>query len=332
MTFSMEPDAIKLGIIGYGYTGQQHARAVKALQGVDLVAVAETDPEKRTLATVKNFNDYRYLLEDPSIHAVSICLPHAWHEEVATEALNAGKHVLVEKPLAISVVAGERLCRLAKSVSRILMVEMTHRFMPTLVEVRKLLQDGCVGEVMAVTDTILESFGLFGSLPAWMFSKRQAGGGVGLTSGIHLLDHVAWVTGQALTLDSAWFSNSRALGDVEDTAAYSLHLSKGAPVHILLCWRAQGKSLEGELSIYGSKGSVHVGVWHGWRLETEAGCQEKACFEDRLTIPERVLEGMKGALTEFATAICENRDPTLKPEQTLVSQRLIEQAYQEHLM
>ena len=318
---------VKVGIIGYGYTGQQHARAFESLAGVDLRAVSETDPQKRALVAVQAYEDYRYLLDDYSLEAVSICLPHNLHEQVATEALNAGKNVLVEKPLAASVEAGERLCQLARKVSRVLMVEMTHRFMPPVVEARQLILKRELGDVIAVTDAIVECVG---SLPGWLFCKQSAGGGVGLSSGIHLLDQVAWITGQSLTLDSARFGHSFAMGDmgdIEDTASFFLHLNQGAPVHILLCWRPRGKDLESELSIYGSKGTLYVDVWRGWRLVTEVGCRGEVHFDETLSIAERALEGMKGALAEFIAAVRENREPFLKPEESLTSQSIIEQAY-----
>lgn len=317
---------MNFGIIGYGYTGQQHAQAIESLRDINLAAIAETDPQKRSQASVPAFDDYRYLLDDPNIDAVSICLPHSLHQRVGAEALTAGKHVLMEKPLAISVAAGERLCQLAKDGSRVLMVEMTHRFMPPVIEARKLVQDGEVGEIMAVVDTIIESSELLSTSPSWRYNRELAGGGVGF-SAIHLFDHVGWVTGQRLTLDSVRFGFSQRLGDVEDTAAYSLHLASGAPVHILLCRRTQGKGLESGISIFGSKCTLHVDVWHGWSLETDPSPREKVLFESSLTVPERALEGMKGALAEFFAAIREVREPDPRPEESLESQRLMEQAY-----
>jgi len=317
---------VNLGIIGFGYTGQQHARALKAIPGVSLRAIAEPDAQKRAQAEVQASSDYRHILDDPLVEAVSICLPHHLHEEVATAALLAKKHVLVEKPLAMSVAGGERLCELARRESRILMVEMTHRFMPPVMEARELVQAGELGEVMAVSDIIIEGIEVLG-LPAWMLSKSMAGGGVGLTSGIHLLDHVAWVTGRPLTLDSACFSSSLSLGDVENVAAYSLHLDNGAPVQILLCWRARSKGLEGEISIFGRKGTLTVHVWRGWKLLNDKGVRENVCFDERLSVRERACEGMKNALAEFAAAVHAGRDPVPKADEVLVSQRLIEQAY-----
>jgi predicted dehydrogenase len=320
---------INFGIIGYGYTGRQHARALAQLDAVRLVGVAEVDAQKRGQAKVRTtVEDYRALLEDPAIEAVSVCLPHILHEEVTLAVLEAGKHALVEKPLAISVEAGERICHQARKSSRVLMVEMTHRFLPPLVEARRLVQQGEIGEIMAIDDIVIESVGQLGSLPQWMMRLDIAGGGVGLTSGIHLMDHVAWLASQAVALDSARFGYSRKLGDVEDTASFALHLENGAPVHILLCWRTEVSSFEGCVTIYGEKGTLRVEPWRGWKLESTGGIRQKIYFEDHMPIAERALAGMKGALAEFAEAIQQGRPPNPSPEESLSSQRIIEEAYQ----
>jgi predicted dehydrogenase len=318
---------MNFGIIGYGYTGQQHARGLRSISGTHLAAIAENDASRTAGVSAKAYLDYRDLLCDNSIQAVTICLPHFLHEQVTADALNAGKHVLVEKPLAISVEAGERLCRLAERVSRVLMVEMTHRFMPPVVEARQIVQAGRLGKVLAVTETLFENVGLFGSLPTWMFSKEKAGGGVGLTSGIHLLDHAAWITGPALSLQAARFGYSQSLGDIEDTAAFFLTSDNGIPVHLTLGWRSEGKSLQGSLCCHGTQGTLQVDCWGGWKIETGNGCQQRSCFDEGSSIAERALVGMTSALKEFVGAIRESRRPNPSPDESLVSQRLIEQAY-----
>jgi predicted dehydrogenase len=161
-----------------------------------------------------------------------------------------------------------------------------------------------------------------------MFSKQMAGGGTGLTSGIHLLDHVAWITGQRLSLQAARFGHSQAFGDVEDTAAFFLSSEHGVPVHITLGWRSAGKSLEGSLLCHGARATLQVDCWGGWKLEFGNECQEHSCFAERTSIAERALVGMTAALKEFVAAIHEGRSPDPSPEESLVSQRLIEQAYQ----
>jgi phthalate 4,5-cis-dihydrodiol dehydrogenase len=318
---------MNFGIVGYGYTGQQHARGLRSISGTHLTAIAENDASRTAGVNAKTYLDYRDLLCDSSIQAVTICLPHFLHEQVALDALNAGKHVLVEKPLAISVEAGERLFKLAERVSRVLMVEMTHRFMPPVVEARQIVQAGRLGKILAVTETLFEKVGLFGSLPSWMFSKEKAGGGVGLTSGIHLLDHVTWIAGRPLSLQAARFGHSQGLGDIEDTAAFFLTSDNEIPVQLTLGWRSEGKSLEGSLCCHGTQGTLHVDCWGGWKIETDNGCQQRSCFDEGTSIAERALVGMTSALKEFVAAIRERRCPNPSPDESLVSQRLIEQAY-----
>src|SRR5207247_10423199 len=100
-----------------------------------------------------------------------------------------------------------------------------------------------------------------GCLPRWMVDRDQSGGGVGLTSGIHLLDHISWISQQRLTLRSASFSYGQRLGNVEDTAAFALKTDQGVPVHVLLCWRRQGTGLEGRLTIVGTVGTLIFWLW-----------------------------------------------------------------------
>src|SRR5215467_13135088 len=246
-------ETLRIGIIGYGYTGKQHARAVASLDAVEVAAVAEADAGRRAEAEAPAYERYQDLLQHPGLDAVTVCLPHSVHAEAA---LLAGKHVLVEKPLAMSVAEGERLCALAGKADRRLMVEMTHRFLPPMVGGRRILAEGGVGQILAIEDIIVEDFGLFGALPGWMFQSALAGGGFGLTSGIHMVDHLAWLTCEPLTLDCASFGYSQKLGDVEDTAAFSLHLQSGAPARVLVCMRAEGAGLEGRIDIYGRKGTL----------------------------------------------------------------------------
>jgi len=323
----MADSTISIGIIGYGYAGQQHARAISATEGVCLRLVAESDPGKRAVAKVPTVADYRTLLENDLIQAVSICLPHDLHEEVTSAALAAGKHVLVEKPLARDVSAGRRLCDLAAGASRILMVEMTHRFLAPLLEAYALIGDGSIGEVLAVDEVLIEDIGLFGALPAWMFDHASAGGGVGLTSGVHLLDHISWILRERLTLKSACFGYTQELGTIEDTASFSLEARSGVPVHVLTCWRKNGGGLDGQLAIIGTRGKLVVWPWSRVRLEQGNDVHEKRFFQEGTSIAERALTGMTGAVHEFVSAIRQQRPPVPDPLGSLESQALIEEAY-----
>ena len=322
---------MNFGIIGYGYTGQQHATALASIEEVTLCGIAEVDERKRAGASAQTFADYRVLLENPSIDAVSICLPHHLHDEVASAALSAGKHILVEKPLALSVASGTALCNLARTKNRVLMVEMTHRFLPPLLEAKRRVVNGDIGEIVAVNELLVEDIGVFGSLPGWMLNRDQSGGGVGLTSGIHLLDHVSWISQQRLTLQSASFGHGQRLGNIEDTAAFALKTNHNVPVQVLLSWRRQGTGLDGQLTIVGTGGTLKVWPW-GWvHVQSETDTDKKSFFPERSTIAERAQVGIRGALQEFVDAIRQRRSPNPSPEESLTSQAIIEEAYEKWL-
>src|SRR2546426_1135436 len=120
---------IRLGVIGLGYAGMQHVRAAVADGRFSLTAAAESVPraELDLPADVKLDRDWRELIDARRLDAVSICLPHHLHTEVAEAALQAGLHVLLEKPLAATIDDARRVVEAAAGQQRgMLMIEMTH--------------------------------------------------------------------------------------------------------------------------------------------------------------------------------------------------------------
>jgi predicted dehydrogenase len=322
---------LQLGIIGLGIIGCQHLQAAKNSENLQVVAVAEPrlpelNGDLKNLAVAK---DWRELLEYSQLDAVSLCVPHHLHAEMARAALEAGKHVLVEKPLALSCAQGEELIGLASTLKRTLMVEMTHRFYPPLLAARAMVASGVLGELYAAQDRIVEPVGE--QIPAWMKSRALAGGGVALTNGVHMLDRIAFVTGEELVFQTGHAGYSAQLGDIEDTAMMQLRLQKsGAPVQLLMAWPRGASDGDDELTLYGSAATLRVWAWRGWRLEPLNGktpAQEKFCYSPQDDISARVRIGVRAALEEFAAAIQENRAPRPCAAASVQAQRLVEEFY-----
>lgn len=141
--------SVRIGIVGIGFMGMTHFEGGRHADGAQIAAIATRDPKKlagdwssiqgnfgprgsaRTdLTGIKKYSDYRDLLLDPDIDLVDVCLPTDQHEKVVTEALAAGKHVLVEKPIAIELVAGLRMVEAAKKAGKLLMVGQVLPFFP----------------------------------------------------------------------------------------------------------------------------------------------------------------------------------------------------------
>jgi len=145
---------MKVAVIGVGSMGKNHARVYSELPEAELVAVADAD-QKLVAATAEKhgahaYTDYREMLEKEKPDAVSIVVPTAMHEEVGLAALDAGVHVLMEKPIAATVEEGQRLIEKARAVKKQLMVGHIVRFNPAMQALKQKLADGDLGRIFQV--------------------------------------------------------------------------------------------------------------------------------------------------------------------------------------
>lgn len=141
----------RIGLIGYGYWGPNLARNFHALANAHLVAVADADAkrldEPARLYHARTYNDYRELLADPTLDAVAISTPARTHFDIARDTLNQDKHVLVEKPLAMSSSEARELIALAERKQRALMVGHTFEHNPAVWKIRELVESRAIGDV-----------------------------------------------------------------------------------------------------------------------------------------------------------------------------------------
>ena len=195
-----------VGLIGCGYAGHQHARAYALLRDhVDLVAAADVDKGKaRSLAQEWGFSswheDYRKILSDPRVDAVSVCLPIYLHAEVSVEAAEAGKHVLCEKPMAGTLEKADAMIRAARRSDVKLMIAETVRFNSINLKLKEMLEEKTIGEVFLVR--IFRDHEMHDYIRArpWMLDKRKAVGGIWMAGGIHDVDALRMLIGEIETV------------------------------------------------------------------------------------------------------------------------------------
>ncbi|HEX5414410.1 MAG TPA: Gfo/Idh/MocA family oxidoreductase [Chloroflexota bacterium] len=158
---------IGIGVIGYGYWGPNLVRNFNEAPGSRLVAVSDLSTERLAVARslhplVKTTTDYRELLEDPAIDAVVVSTPVATHFELGMQALRAGKHLLVEKPLTASVEEAERLLEAAAARRRILMVDHTFIYTGAVQKIKEVVDAELLGRLYYF-DSVRVNLGLFRS-------------------------------------------------------------------------------------------------------------------------------------------------------------------------
>ena len=146
---------INVGVIGVGAMGYNHARVYYRLENANLIAVS--DVSERTLNKVckkydaKGYNDYEELLANPEIEAVSICVPTTHHHDVVMSAIEHGKHVLVEKPIAFTLKEAEEMIAAAKEKGVILATGHVERFNPAVQKAKELIENDVIGDVVSAS-------------------------------------------------------------------------------------------------------------------------------------------------------------------------------------
>jgi predicted dehydrogenase len=187
---------MRVAIVGTGRMGEAHARAWAALAPEVEVAAAVGHGEPRPLASapgVRVTTDLDGVLSDPSIGIVSICTPTDTHLDLTARALGAGKHVLLEKPLARSVADGVRLVQLGERGPGLLMVAHVVRFFPAYVAVRDLVEQGALGTVREVRADRLSPEG---GRPGWVDDDERSGGFL-VDLAVHDFDQLLLLLGRA---------------------------------------------------------------------------------------------------------------------------------------
>jgi len=254
---------MKLGLIGCGSIAQLvHLGLLQRLPGATLVALAEVDPVRRAAAArrapqARPFEDGPALIASGLVEAVVICLPSHLHAAAAEAALAAGLHVYLEKPLASTLAAGQRVVTAWQQAGRVGMIGYNYRFNALYQALRREVQSGALGDVVAAR-TVFSTPAR--GLPAWK-QQRATGGGVLLDLGSHHLDLVRFILGQEITAVSAWL---RSTHSADDNAVLHLRLANGVEVQSLFSFTAGDAD---RIEIYGEAGQAGVDRYRSWNVE-----------------------------------------------------------------
>lgn len=283
MTSSTSPSApLRVGVIGLGWAGQQHLEAYAARDDVDVVGIAGLEVDLREQLAAEfdvplALADWRELIEVAELDAVSIALPTFLHAPVAIAALDAGIHVLSEKPMARSSQEADDMVAAARRAGRVLHVAFNQRHRGDIAVLRAQVADGALGRVYHARSWWLRRAGI-PTLGSWFTNQEMAGGGPLIDLGVHVLDAtlqlmgeprvvaVSAVTHAELGPRGLGGSSSDKLGvgsayEVEDLATVLLRLEGGGSIAMEASWathRPQGDELG--ITLYGTDGGADVTI------------------------------------------------------------------------
>lgn len=197
---------LRYGIIGIKGIGNLHCRFVNQNEKARLTALADIDSEylsaKSAGYSVHGFKDYREMLDSGLVDAVSICTPHFLHYQMCMDCLDAGIHVLVEKPLAIAFSDAEKIVSKAKAKNLKLSVGHQYRTFRTSKTIKHLIEAGEIGKIMRGLWTWFEfRSDSYYERDSWRTSWHKAGGGISIHD-IHDLDLICWMFGKPVQVNA----------------------------------------------------------------------------------------------------------------------------------
>ncbi len=329
----------KIAILGAGWAARNaHLPGFRAA-GVSAAAICDLNEEPaRKLAAqfgIANvYTDWREMLAREKPDALSVCLPNVLHREPVLAALDAGIHVLCEKPLATSVAEAAEMFDAARRNNRALMAAQNWRWDSGAHAVRRLVDAGELGDIYYGEATAMRRMGI----PTWgVFHQKQfSHGGALLDIGVHMLDLAVWLMNNpqpvrvsatasahfgrradiAKMLRGAW---DPAKFDVEDFAVALVHFAGGASLLLRTSWAAHIDAETFSVRVLGTEAGVTTTPpalyrnLHGIPADQKLNVQPASSYEREMAHWLRVLRG--------------DEQPLVRPEETLNVQRIIEAAY-----
>lgn len=245
---------------------QSYADVIERLPGAELAGVAEADEKRgREFAQrhhIRWFADYHKLLEE-DVDAAVVCSANVRHKDMAVAAAQAGKHILVEKPIATTVDDAQAIIDAAKTHGVKLMVAFPVRYAPAVVRARELIRSGGIGDVVAIAGTN------HGTMPGgWFVDKALSGGGAVMDHTVHVADLMHWMLGSEIK--NVYCKMGTKIFDipVEDCALISLEFENGTYATLDASWnRPQAYPTWGDVTmeIIGTKGTLNLDAFgqHG---------------------------------------------------------------------
>lgn len=333
-------EKLRIGVIGLGM-GRHHIAGYQAHPGAEVVAAADVD-EKRLNEICDQYHvPHRYtsaqqMLEEEKLDLVSVATPNKFHRDLTVAALEAGCHVLCEKPMAMSAAEGREMLAAAQKAGKRLMINFSYRFSEQSRALKQQVDSGLLGEVYFARTVWHRRRGLPG-FGGWFGQKALSGGGPLIDLGVHRLDLALWLMGYpkpVWVLGSTYNPIGSELAarmgksfDVEDLAVGLIKFANGATLVLEASWAANIKESElMETRLYGTKaGLVQRNVDETYKFEAEIYLEKDgAQFDMKLHPP---LPGAVSSYYHFVDAILNDRPHMATGEEGLLVMEILDALY-----
>ena len=257
---------ISFGLIGFGKIGERHVEHILAHPDARLAAVYDIKADRINLfrnkyRDIKAYDALKDILEDPAIDILSICTPNATHADIAISAMKAGKHALVEKPMAISKVDCEGMIHISLKTGKSLFVVKQNRFNPPVQALKKLLDEHKLGRIYSV------AVNCYWNRNEWYYKssdwkgKKALDGGTLFTQFSHFIDVIYYLLGDMHILHAQMANVShKGMIEFEDTGVVSFQLKAfNAPGVLHYTTSAFQRNMEGSITVFAENATIKIG-------------------------------------------------------------------------
>jgi predicted dehydrogenase len=343
----METSKIRLGMIGAGAIGSVHLNTFGKLsdevilQGITDVylPLAEKRAEEYGIKTV--FNSAEELIHDPQIDAVIIGVPNKWHAPLAIQALKAGKHVLVEKPMGINSEAAKEIVRAQRESGKVVMVGHQMRWQWQFQQIKEQIEKGSLGKIYNAKTGWFRRKGIPG-WGSWFTQKTEAGGGPLIDIGVHMLDIALYLMGNPKPVSvygstyaefgpkkkgiGSWGTpNWNGQYDVEDLATALIKMEDGSTLSLEVSWAVHmDTSNEPFIHLMGSEGGASLSGNHA-KILTE---QFDRAIDIDLTPPVSEQDDRVQLSRHFIECIREGKQPITSAMSGLTNNLILDAIYE----
>ena len=327
---------IKAGIIGCGNIARhRHVPEYAANPNTEIAGYCDWNRDRAQELAAKYggrvYESVDELLADPSIDVVSVCVANTQHAEVTIKALNAGKHVLCEKPMAVSVEECEAMVKAADENHRTLMIGQNQRLTHGHQKARQLIREGAIGRVLTFRTTFghegPENWSIMKN-NTWFFDRKQSAMGAVADLGVHktdliqyiLDDYVEEVKSVVATLDKKDPDGNPI--SVDDNAISIYRMRSGAIGTMTASWTYYGAAEDNNTVIYGTEGVLHIYDHPDYTLYIQKRNGERIYYEmDKLITNE--LQFSSGVIDEFVSAILEGRESCISGRDVMIAMKAV---------
>ena len=351
-------DTIRIGIIGCGgIANGKHMPGLRSIENVEMVAFCDIIEEKAQQAAkdygtedAKVYTDYKKLLEDKTIDVVHVCTPNRSHSFITVDALEAGKHVMCEKPMAINSEEAKKMLDAAERTGKKLCIGYQNRYRPEMLYLKKEAEDGTFGDIYYAKATALRRR----AVPTWgvFLDAENQGGGPLIDIGTHALDLTLWemnnyepamVTGSTFRKLADHENSANAWGPwdpkkftVEDSAFGFIKMKNGATIYLEASWALNTLDVnEAKTILCGDKGGADMlGKDGGLRINGEKYSKTFVTEPDLKAGGVAFYDGTTGgdpaeleARAWIAHVLDDSKPLVTKPEQAYVVTQILEAIY-----